>query len=132
MPGHPVGVRSRYAGGQGSPRIRSLDSVLIVLSALSFLAYGLASLLWPAMKREFDRYGLGWARMPVGGLQVLAAFGLLAGLGRPWMGRAAAVGLAVMMLVAVAVRIRINDTLVQTIPALVYLVLNAYLSVAAF
>ena len=33
-----------------------------------------------------------------------------------------------MMLVAVGVRIRIKDTLPQTLPALIYLALNAYLS----
>jgi hypothetical protein len=48
------------------------------------------------------------------------------------MGRAAAAGLALMMLVAVGVRIKIKDTLPQTIPALFYLALNAYLSLAAF
>ena len=48
------------------------------------------------------------------------------------MGRAAAVGLALMMLVAVGVRIRIKDTLLQRLPALLYLALNAYLSLAAF
>ena len=84
------------------------------------------------MKREFDRYRLGSQRMLVGGLQVGAAVGLLGGLSQPWMGRAAAGGLALMMLVAVGVRIRIKDTLPQTIPALIYLALNAYLSLAAF
>ncbi len=84
------------------------------------------------MKREFQRYGLGSQRMLVGGLQWCAAIGLLAGLNQPWVGRAAAIGLALMMLVAVGVRIRIKDTLPQTIPALVYLALNTYLSVAAF
>jgi hypothetical protein len=48
------------------------------------------------------------------------------------MGRAAAAGLALMMLVAVGVRIKIKDTLLQTVPALIYLALNAYLSLAAF
>lgn len=48
------------------------------------------------------------------------------------MGRAAAAGLALMMLVAVGVRIKIKDTFLQTIPALVYFVLNAYLSLMAF
>ena len=61
-----------------------------------------------------------------------AALGLLTGLSQPWIGRAAAAGLALMMLVAVGVRIRIKDTLLQTTPALFYLVLNAYLCVAAF
>ena len=48
------------------------------------------------------------------------------------MGRAAAAGLALMMLGAVGVRIKIKDTFLQTIPALFYLVLNAYLCLAAF
>ncbi len=84
------------------------------------------------MKREFDRYGLGSQRTLVGGLQMCAAIGLLAGLSHPWMGRSAAAGLALMMLVAVGVRIRIKDTMLQTIPALIYLALNAYLSLEAF
>ena len=61
-----------------------------------------------------------------------AALGLLAGLNQPWMGRAAAGGLALMMLVAVGVRIKIKDTLLQATPALFYLGLNAYLCLAAF
>ncbi len=84
------------------------------------------------MKREFIRYGMGSQRLLVGALQVSAAIGLLAGLSQPWVGRAAALGLAAMMLVAVGVRIRIKDSFLQTTPALFYLVLNAYLSWAAF
>ena len=109
-----------------------MNSVLILFSALSFLGYGAACFLSSYMQREFERYGLGSQRTLVGGLQLCAAIGLLAGLSQPWMGRAAATGLALMMLVAVGVRLRIKDTLPQTIPALIYLALNAYLSVAAF
>lgn len=106
--------------------------VLILFSAFSFLGYGSACFVSSSMKREFDRYGLGSQRTLVGGLQLFAAIGLLAGLSQPWMGRAASGGLALMMLIAVGVRIKINDTLPQTIPALIYLALNAYLSLAAF
>jgi uncharacterized membrane protein YkgB len=109
-----------------------LNVVLILFSAISFLGYGSACFLSAYMKREFDRYHLGAQRTLVGGLQMCAAIGLLAGLSQPWMGRAAAVGLALMMLVAVGVRIRIKDSLPQTTPALFYLALNAYLSLAAF
>lgn len=109
-----------------------MNAVLILFSALSFLGYGSACFLSSWMKREFDRYRLGSQRRLVGGLQVCAAVGLLGGLSQPWMGRAAAAGLALMMLVAVGVRIRIKDTLPQTLPALIYLALNAYLSLAAF
>ncbi|MFN0126717.1 MAG: DoxX family protein [Verrucomicrobiales bacterium] len=84
------------------------------------------------MKREFDRYRLAGQRKLVGGLQLCAAFGLLAGLSQPWMGRVAAGGLALMMLIAVGVRISIKDTLRQTLPAVMYLALNAYLILAAF
>ena len=121
-----------FAAEHGNRMVPSLNSVLILFSALSFLGYGSACFLSPYMKREFERYRLGSQRTLVGGLQVLAAIGLLGGLGEPWMGRAAAAGLALMMLVAVGVRIKIKDTLPQTIPALAYLALNAYLGLAAF
>ena len=84
------------------------------------------------MKREFERYHLGSQRMTVGGLQLWAAISLLVGLSQPRIGRAASAGLAVMMLVGVGVRSRIKDTLPQTMPALLYLALNAYLCLAAF
>ncbi len=84
------------------------------------------------MKREFARYGLPGQRVLVGILQLAAALGLLAGFMEPWIGRAAAGGLALMMLVGVLVRIRIKDTLLQTSPAFFYLVLDAYLCFAAF
>jgi uncharacterized membrane protein YkgB len=112
--------------------VAPLNSVLILFSAISFLGYGAACFVASYMKREFERYRLASQRTLVGGLQVCAAIGLLAGLSQPWMGRAAAAGLALMMLVAVGVRIKIKDTLPQTIPALFYLALNAYLSLAAF
>jgi uncharacterized membrane protein YkgB len=84
------------------------------------------------MKGEFERYRLGSQRVVVGALQVAASLGLMAGLSQPWMGRSAAAGLALMMLVAVGVRIRISDSLLQTTPALFYLLLNIYLFFAAF
>jgi len=84
------------------------------------------------MKQEFDRYGFGPQRTIIGGLQVLAAVGLLAGFSQPWMGKAAAGGLALMMLVAVAVRIKIRDSFLQTLPAITYLGINGYLCWAGF
>ncbi len=68
----------------------------------------------------------------MGGLQLCAVVGLLAGLQYPALGRAAAVGLTLMMLAAVGVRLRIKDTLWQTAPALFYLLLNAYLGLVAW
>lgn len=112
--------------------VDGLNLALLLFSALSFVAYGLACFLSPYIKREFERYRLGRQRSLVGALQLAAALGLLAGLELPWAGRAAAGGLALMMLVAVGVRIKIKDTLLQTIPALLYLALNTYLCLVAF
>ena len=109
-----------------------LNVALILCSAISFLGYGTACFLSGSLKREFARYGFGSQRALIGGLQLCAALGLLAGLSQPWMGRAAAAGLALMMLAAVGVRIKIKDTLLQASPALFYLVLNTYLCLAAF
>jgi uncharacterized membrane protein YkgB len=109
-----------------------LKTALILFSALSFLGYGAACFFSSRMKQEFVRYRLASQRMTVGALQWFAGIGLLAGMSQPWMGQAAAGGLALMMLVAIIVRIQIKDTILQTIPALLYLALNTYLCVAGF
>ncbi len=84
------------------------------------------------MKQEFLRYRLASQRITVAALQWFAGIGLLLGLTQPWLGQLAAGGLALMMLVAIIVRIQIKDTLLQTIPALLYLALNAYLCLDGF
>ena len=109
-----------------------MNVVLIFFSSLSFLGYGAACFFSDRLKREFVRYGFEAQRMLVGALQLCAAIGLVAGLNQPWMGRAASGGLALMMLVAVGVRLKIKDSLLQTAPALFYLALNAYLCWMAF
>ena len=105
---------------------------LVLFSALSFLGYGVTCLGTGHMRSEFERYRLAKQRPLVGALQLLAALGLLAGLIVPWLGQMAAAGLALMMLVGVVVRYRIKDRLVLILPAFFYMILNAYLTVAAF
>ncbi|MCX6852043.1 MAG: DoxX family protein [Verrucomicrobia bacterium] len=109
-----------------------MKTALILLSALSFLGYGSACFCSSRMKQEFHRYRLATQRIMVGALQWFAGIGLLAGMSQPWMGQLAAGGLALMMLIAVIVRIQIKDTLLQTIPAVFYLALNTYLCIAGF
>ena len=65
-------------------------------------------------------------------LQLLGAAGLLVGFYIPWVGQLSAGGLAVMMLCGVGVRIKIKDTVVQTLPAFAYMLLNAYLAISAY
>jgi hypothetical protein len=110
----------------------ALKTTLILFSALSFLGYGLGCFFSAYQKAEFQRYQLSNRRNLVGFLQCAAALGLIAGLWLPWLGQAAAGGLALMMLVALGVRMRIKDSLVQMLPALGYFGLNATLCVAGF
>ena len=84
------------------------------------------------LQAEFRHYRLEALCRLVGALQCAAAVGLIAGLFLPWIGQAAAGGLALMMLVALGVRVRIKDTVLQMLPAAGYLALNAYLCVAGF
>jgi uncharacterized membrane protein YkgB len=109
-----------------------LKTSLILFSALSFLGYGLGCFYSDYFKGEFRRYQLSAQCQLVGALQCAAALGLLAGFEIPWLGQAAAGGLALMMLVALGVRIKIRDSVGQMLPALGYLALNAYLCIAGF
>lgn len=109
-----------------------MKTTLILFSALSFLGYGLGCFYSDYLKGEFRRYQLSAQCRLVGVLQCAAAMGLLAGFALPWVGQAAAGGLALMMLVALGVRIRIGDSFVQMLPALGYLALNAALSFDGF
>ena len=110
----------------------ALKTTLILFSALSFLGYGLGCFFSSYLRQEFRRYRLADQCAIVGILQCMAALGLFAGFTVPWIGQAAAAGLALMMVVALGVRIRIRDSAPQMLPALGYLVLNAYLCVAGF
>ena len=96
------------------------------LSAVAFLFYGVVCLSTSRMKVEFERYGLARYRHLVGALECLGALGLLVGyFNRPVLVVAAA-GLALTMLMGIATRIRIGDSLVQTVPAIVLLIMNAF------
>jgi hypothetical protein len=117
-----------YANPAGSV----LKTALIFFSSLSFLAYGTGALFTAAMRQEFERYQMGRQRILVGLLQWAAGAGLIVGLYIPWLGQAAAAGLALMMAVALVVRIRIHDKPYLMLPAAGYLALNAYLCFAGF
>ncbi|BCS35122.1 hypothetical protein TBR22_A43480 [Luteitalea sp. TBR-22] len=100
--------------------------VALLLSAAAFLAYGIACLAFDGMKRDFERFGMGHLRVLTGTLEVLGALGLLVGYARwPALVAASAAGLALLMGAGVATRVRVLDSLAQTLPALVLLLLNA-------
>lgn len=104
-------------------------TIATFIASTSFFCFGFGYLLLPKMKAEFVRYRLAHYRLVVGWLQIAGAVGLCLGLRYPLLGITAGGGLALMMAVAVATRLRIGDTLIQCVPAVLYLLLNVYICV---
>jgi len=99
----------------------------IVVSSALFLFYGIACLAFDRMKRDFERFGLGHLRTLTGTLEVLGALGLLAGFFWPSLVPLSAGGLALLMLLGVVARVRVLDSLAQTLPALVLMFINLFI-----
>lgn len=77
------------------------------------------------MKEEFQVYGLpGWSVQVVGLLKLLFAAALIAGIWFQPLTRPAAAGVAVLMLGAVAMHIKVKDPFKKSLPALTMLVLS--------
>ncbi len=102
-----------------------------ILSILLFLYYGLGCLLSDAMIAEFRRFGLDRYRRLTGGLEVLGALALLVGYVFPVLVLVASSGLTVLMILGIATRIRVRDSLVQMIPAFGLMIVNMYIVVYA-
>lgn len=100
----------------------------LLFSSLSFIFYGWSCLRSARIELEFRRYRLERYRKLVGSLQLIGSIGLIGGLWLPPLGTAAALGLGVLMVMGLMVRLRLHDTVVQMLPAALYLFLNAYLA----
>jgi len=102
-------------------------NVLIFISSLSFLGYGIAYFKSTKMKSEFKRFGLEKAGAIVAILEILGALGLMAGLMVYPILQISAGGLAILMLLGVAIRIKSKDSVWVSLPALFFMLLNAYI-----
>lgn len=111
------------------PIVGCLKESIILFSALSFLIYGTGCFASMHLQLEFQRFGFSAQRKLIGFLQICGALALVSGFWIPLLGKAGATGLALMMLVAIIVRIRIRDSFPKTSPAILYCVLNTYLAI---
>ena len=93
----------------------------------AFFFYGWACIRNDAMVAEFERYGLARLRKLTGSLELLGALGLLIGYAFPLALVLASGGLSLLMLMGVLTRLRIRDSFFATLPALVLLLMNAYI-----
>jgi uncharacterized membrane protein YphA (DoxX/SURF4 family) len=107
--------------------VMSLLIVLILISSLSFLGYGIAYFTSPQMKSEFKRFGLEKVGTLTAILELLGAIGLLVGLKVQLILLISAGGLALLMFLGVATRIKVKDSLWISMPALFFLILNSYI-----
>ncbi len=77
------------------------------------------------LKEEFLAYGLPeWFYFLIGGLKILAALALLAGIMEPALVPPAAALLTLLMLGALSMHIKVKDPFTKSVPALCMLILN--------
>tara|TARA_B100000927_G_scaffold93730_1_gene75611 strand:+ start:119 stop:463 length:345 start_codon:yes stop_codon:yes gene_type:complete len=98
--------------------------ILSFFSGISFILFGLACFYSSFFENEFYRYGLSEYRTTVGFFQLLGGIGSIIGVFDKRILTISSLGLSVMMLLGVGVRLKINDTFIQTLPALTYLIIN--------
>ena len=94
--------------------------------------YGIAYFRSAEMKSEFKRFGLEKAGTLTAVLELLGSFGLLIGLMFPFILLVSAGGLAILMLLGVIVRLKIKDSILVTLPAFFFMIVNAYIFFASF
>lgn len=102
-------------------------SLLAFCTGTAFVAYGLGCLRSTSIKAEFKRFGLARLRVLTGVLEVFGGLGLVVGLAWPpamWLSSG---GLALLMMLGVGVRVRVNDSLIQMLPALVLMLVNGFI-----
>jgi len=103
-----------------------------VLSAVLILFYGFLVLFFHGMEAEFERFGLQRYRRLTGVLEVLGGLGLLVGLLVPEIMLIASGGLALLMVLGVITRIRVRDSLLESLPAWIVLTVNVFIFVSAW
>jgi len=105
----------------------SFLDILVVISGLSFLAYGINYFISPQMKSEFTRFELEKFGLLEGILEIVGALGSLIGLLIHSILLISSGGLALLMFLGFLARLRVKDSLWVSLPALFYLVLNSYI-----
>lgn len=98
--------------------------VILLFSAISFLFYGVSSFYSDRMILEYDRWGYKKFRKLIASLQFIAGFGLLIGFYFSLLLTLVSASLTLMMIAAIFVRIRVKDNIINTLPAILYAVLN--------
>ena len=105
---------------------------LICAVGVTFLIYGGLCLSSLSMVEDFRRFGLERLRMLTGLLEVLGGSGLLVGLKWSPALSISSAGLSLLMLIAFGVRLKMRDSLVESLPSLALMLVSAYILVKSF
>jgi len=105
----------------------NLLPLLIGADGIAFLVYGCLCLFSPSMLSDFHRFGLERLRVLTGVLELLGCSGLLVGWKWPPALTLSSAGLCLLMLIAFGVRLKMHDSLGQSLPSLTLMLANAYI-----
>lgn len=105
----------------------NLLNVLITISSISFLAYGISYFITPHMKSEFKRFGLEKFGTLTATLEICGSFGLMVGLWFSPILIMSSAGLGALMFLGFIVRYKIKDSFWEALPALFFMILNSYI-----
>ncbi len=98
--------------------------ILILISSISFLVYGISYFISPHMKTEFKRFGLEKLGLLTAVLELSGALGLLVGLMLEPILLISSGGLTLLMFLGVMVRLKVKDSFFVTLPAILFMLLN--------
>lgn len=108
--------------------MNTLFQILSILTALSFLYYGIACLISASMKAEFERFGVPRLRIVIGILEIMGGLGLLAGFILPVLAVLAATGIFLLMFIVVIQRVRQGDTRAEMAQASLFAAISLWLA----
>ncbi len=101
-----------------------LRTLALIFSSVSFLFYGITYFTSTKMKSEFKRFGLEKFGTMTAILEIMGGVGLVIGLKFNALLVISSGGLALLMFLGILVRIKVKDSILITIPALFYMLLN--------
>lgn len=109
-----------------------IKEFFVLFSAISFVIYSLHSVFSKRMILEFSRWGIGNLRILVASFQMLGGIGLLLGMYNIWLLCLVSFFLTLMMIIAIIIRIRVRDSFLLTVPALMYALLSFIIFYSSF
>ena len=101
------------------------SQLIIVFISISFIYYSLNSIFSKKMKDEFGRWGFHKFRIFISVVQLFSGIFLLMSFFYPFFIIYCSSIFFFMMMGAIFVRIRVKDSFLDTLPALIYFILNA-------